>query len=601
MKNFIKRTIGNISRMPHVAAVPFFMAGLYSGFRFPCYAAGHLYIKISALIIFMAGGFLCYFKELRFLRLHPEKDNSFNHNVTERHLAADYLTEPGSGRQVFRNCRLLGPGEFSICPEHTGRGTAVSSWSLSMILMFFLAFFMLGQCSAGAYCLYEDKNIFKITGESLIACDEVEVEGRIIDHPRYGFGGLYCVLEANRLSFKEGKKDVFTIDGIEDPIKIRIHGAQSGWFQRDDYIKVKGTVKNPGAEGKNSGESIESLTAGLPGSPLLFLNTDKYSAGIIKIPGTGRWIYKLRHRIYNCLSFAYRENLDWMAAPVAEALVLGNSNNVPQGLFEDFRKSGIIHLLAVSGLHISFFAAVIHYLLSGVFKWKNTAFLSILITTVFLSAYNLLLGGKASALRATISIILVLAARSWGRPCDSRILLSLSFVIILVVFPAFFHDRGFWLSFSAMSGIVLINPVLTETVAFIPFFKKRSRSFTLKTFFISISVQLMIFPQLLYYYGEASMAGVLSNIFIIPVFYVLLLVLLISSAVVLFYPPCGVRMITISDPFFKIFFKSAKYAASLDFFTFEDIPVTMNMVLAYYVILTVVILTARYLLDTRWQ
>ena len=112
---------------------------------------------------------------------------------------------------------------------------------------------------------------------------------------------------------------------------------------------------------------------------------------------TGR-IFGLRQRFYNCISKAFSHYLSYEYAPLARALILGDRTGISRRQYDMFKKSGTAHLIAISGMHISFLAAIIYMMLEKVFS-RTLLLFSIIIILLF---YNFILGPGASVMRATI-------------------------------------------------------------------------------------------------------------------------------------------------------------------------------------------------------
>lgn len=136
------------------------------------------------------------------------------------------------------------------------------------------------------------------------------------------------------------------------------------------------------------------------------------------------------------------------------ALVTGDKSLLPTGLYAAFRRSGIAHIIAVSGLHISFLAAAISLL------FKRRSPLSFLCVTLLIFFFAAAAGNSPSALRAAIMTTVILLAPLLGREDDKPTTLSAILVFFLLVRPYAVASVSLQLSFSSVAGIHLITTPL---------------------------------------------------------------------------------------------------------------------------------------------
>jgi competence protein ComEC len=139
-------------------------------------------------------------------------------------------------------------------------------------------------------------------------------------------------------------------------------------------------------------------------------------------------------------------------------VVLGAAHEVDGGLQDDFRASGLLHLMAVSGQNVAIIAAgvvALCWLLAVPLPWAQG------IAIVVVLGYALAVGWQPSVVRATVAGILVSLAWIAGRPRDRWYALVLGAVVLLVWMPASVLEPGFQLSFAAVAAIFLVVPRIT--------------------------------------------------------------------------------------------------------------------------------------------
>ncbi|MBU2563628.1 MAG: ComEC/Rec2 family competence protein, partial [Actinobacteria bacterium] len=206
--------------------------------------------------------------------------------------------------------------------------------------------------------------------------------------------------------------------------------------------------------------------------------------------------------------------------------------------------------------------------------------------------YNFLVGERASILRASITVIFILLAKEWNREYSHKILLYLSYIIIIIFNPYFIYDLGFWMTYASMAALVFIYPAVVRLAGNIFPFLKLKRSSFIKIALITLSIQTVLFPVLAYFFKEVSLISPVANILIIPVFYILLSILMVSSFVTIIWPPVGGLLLKPSSIFFVYILKTVKILSKFDFciINFDSFPV--KNVVVYYIVFVVILFTA---------
>ena len=145
--------------------------------------------------------------------------------------------------------------------------------------------------------------------------------------------------------------------------------------------------------------------------------------------------------------------------PLARALLLGQREGLEEDSYQDFRRTGIAHLLAVSGLHVGLLAM----LLMGLAKpLRLPPLLRLILLGIFLLLYCALLDFRPSVLRASILSVLLLSGRLFRRRVDPLTSLAAAFLLILLLRPLDLMNLGFQLSFLAVLGIILLGDRLAS-------------------------------------------------------------------------------------------------------------------------------------------
>ena len=221
-------------------------------------------------------------------------------------------------------------------------------------------------------------------------------------------------------------------------------------------------------------------------------------------------------------------------ADFAVALLLGDSSGLDYETETTFKVSGIRHIIAVSGLHVSILFALI-YLMAG----KNRV-LTALIGLPLLGFFAMVAGLSPSVIRACIMHGLMILAMLWDREYDPLTALAFAALVMLVMNPIVITDVGFQLSFACMLGILLYATKIKNWLLHedrLGCAKGKSVKEKLVRWFagsISVSVGAMVFstPLAALHFGTVSLVGVLTNLLtlwiVTGVFYGILLICLLS-------------------------------------------------------------------------
>ncbi len=208
---------------------------------------------------------------------------------------------------------------------------------------------------------------------------------------------------------------------------------------------------------------------------------------------------------------------------VLTALVAGDRQFIGGELKESYAAAGVMHILAVSGLHVG-----ILYLFLSILLFRNNKqlFFRLLRLTIILSGiwgYAFITGLSSSVLRASVMFSLFLIGKSFNRPVNSYNILAASAMLILVFNPMQLFRVGFQFSYLAVFGIIFFQPRL-ETLLLIrnPVI---DRIWQLVT--VSVAAQITTFPLSLYYFHQFPLYFWLSNIVVIPAVWLVMIIALL--------------------------------------------------------------------------
>lgn len=216
---------------------------------------------------------------------------------------------------------------------------------------------------------------------------------------------------------------------------------------------------------------------------------------------------RIRKHVTDKAKAIFKKYMNHKYAPFLIGTILGDRSEILPETTDHFTKSGLLHILAISGANMVVIASSIMFISKLI---KLSFFKKILIIIVIILSYTYLVGYEASIIRASIITILTMLALILGRKRDSVALLLTSGLLITLHDPFSIYDIGFQLSFLSVAGILLISPIIDELLG-------NKSNFLTNTFSITFSVLLTIAPITLYHFKRFSIVSILSNFLALPV------------------------------------------------------------------------------------
>ncbi len=218
--------------------------------------------------------------------------------------------------------------------------------------------------------------------------------------------------------------------------------------------------------------------------------------------------------IYNC---AGEENAE--TAGVIAAMITGDRTGIDEETTRLYRNAGISHIIAISGLHISFVGTTVYDLLRRRAGRKSSAAVSVIVV----AAFCIMTGLSVSSVRAFIMFAMRLTAGFAGRRFDILTSLSATAILLLISNPFYVTNSGFLLSFLA----VLAIPLISEN--FQKFIVGDKRNRIINSFITSLSITTATCPVVISMYYEFPLYGAVINIIVIPLLSYLLTGVIFSS------------------------------------------------------------------------
>ncbi len=252
-----------------------------------------------------------------------------------------------------------------------------------------------------------------------------------------------------------------------------------------------------------------------------------WSEEIISISGEENPILERLHEIRWAWRQLLLEHMSEENGKVLSAMLLGEKSDMDTDLKEQYQKAGISHVLAISGLHISFIGF-------GIYKWirrTGASYISAgVLASLVLSIYVLMIGFSVSVMRAYVMLLLRIGADMSGRVYDMLTALMVAATLSVWHQPLYLTDAAFYMSHGAILGILILLPCLKQILP-----RKRWMEGSLA----GLAIHIALFPVLLWFYFEIPTYSVIINLAVIPLMSWVLGLGMFGSICCLIWVPAG--------------------------------------------------------------
>jgi competence protein ComEC len=217
-----------------------------------------------------------------------------------------------------------------------------------------------------------------------------------------------------------------------------------------------------------------------------------------------KWIDNIRNIIISRIDSTYPNQV----GEFLKGILIGYTDTLPSDIKDSFQKTGVSHVLAVSGYNMAIIVMLVYQQLINRQISRKVSF-SITIVTMII--FTLLTGAEASIMRAGIFAMLILTAEQLQRYVGGVRPLILCATILVIINPLYIaYDIGFQLSFLAVIGLIIYGQVFktyTEGIPSLGIFPMIGET---------LFAQILVLPILIYYFGQISIISILANILIVP-------------------------------------------------------------------------------------
>lgn len=338
---------------------------------------------------------------------------------------------------------------------------------------------------------------------------QIKLEGIVCKAPEFYTDKSVIILDVKSI-FLNGESG-----NISGRIMINFHHLSSK-IQYGDYIQCTGNLRFPHGERNPGGFNYQKYLQARRIDAIMHVRmAENYH---ILSHGHGSWLFsEIIYPIKSYISNYLDASLDDLTADFLKGFILGNRKQLDPQIIDALSKTGVSHILAVSGLHVGF-VLMIFWVLFNLLRLPQpiTRCLTIAALILYACVTNL----KPPVVRATIMACIFVVSPLVQKKSDPFNSLAIAGLIILLLNPAELFEIGFQLSFSAVFSILYFYPIFINRIQkiqkFQPVYKKAPLRYVINLFMLSLSVQIGTLPLTIFYFGIIPTLAIFLNLIIIP-------------------------------------------------------------------------------------
>lgn len=419
---------------------------------------------------------------------------------------------------------------------------------------------------------------------------DVQVEAQVLSIPSNSIENK-TKFYAKIYKLQTENYDILTLNNAKSYVTITDKQEKINNIKIGDILRIKGKLKAPNHSENPSQfdyarylqfKNTFSLLYSQKGNWEIISQADDFKINII------RKLNDTRNSILNI----HKQNIKSPMIEVLGGIIFGDDAVNPDENTKDiFIKSGIIHILAASGMNVTLIFGIWFFFAKNLrFNYK----FSILSGIFLIFIYTCTTGFGPPIIRAFLMLTLILTGKLIDKRTPTLSLLFIVGLLMLIYNPLLVFDIGFQLSFTATFSLIISSPL------FVFKFKNKYINYALGACSVPLIAQIFIAPLQMYYFNTFSLYSIFANIAIIPVLSIVSFIGFLSSILALI-PQIAQKICLIADyilnPLLVYIVKSAEFFASLPNSVIDmQKPALLQIILYFlFIISTVTILRLKIL------
>jgi competence protein ComEC len=197
---------------------------------------------------------------------------------------------------------------------------------------------------------------------------------------------------------------------------------------------------------------------------------------------------------------------------LAKALLIGYKDELDKNLVQSYSNTGVVHIIAISGLHLGIIYWLLSLMVSPLQKKIKSRWISTILVLAGLWSFSFLAGAGPSVLRSAFMFSMIVLGNTLSKNANVFNNLAFSAFVLLCYNPYWLWDAGFQLSFAAVLSIVLFFKPIYNWL----YFTNKIVDFAWKLIAVTLSAQLLTLPISIYHFHQLPVYFVLSNLLAVP-------------------------------------------------------------------------------------
>ena len=274
---------------------------------------------------------------------------------------------------------------------------------------------------------------------------------------------------------------------------------------------------------------------------------------------------------------------------IAEALLIGYTNDLDKDLVQAYSNTGVVHIIAISGMHLALIYVLLVWLFAKIPLINKSKLMQLILILSCLWLFSILTGASASVLRAAVMFSFIAAGKHFFKAASIYNSLAASAFVLLCYNPYYLWAVGFQLSYLAVLGIVIFQKPIYNCL----YLKNKFINKVWQLISVSTAAQLLTFPVCIYYFHQFPNLFLISNIIAVPLSSLILYAEIVLVALA-WIPFVGVYMGKLVSGLVWMMNKIILWINDLSFAVWDKIPAT---VISTWLLYGIVILFSAWLIN----
>lgn len=238
-------------------------------------------------------------------------------------------------------------------------------------------------------------------------------------------------------------------------------------------------------------------------------------------------VFQMRELVSDRSVAIFGEEMDGMV----KGFLIGDTSDMSTETLRDFRRTGVSHLFAVSGMHITVLLGFVELILRKLYVHKIGRMAAVWVLSIGLLC---LTGFSMSALRSVFMLWIAYIAFLFSEESDAPTTLFIAVSLTMIIFPYSVYELGLWMSFLATLGLVTVYPIVDEAIRLpkkeniLFYISFRALKAIAMTAIMTLISTMFLLPIQWYFFGELSLVSVPANMLLSPISTVFMVLGLIS-------------------------------------------------------------------------